>query len=439
MDDLLVLAHKACEAAAAAGAEFADVSARRGRSLNVELEKGAIKSCDGRWNAGLSVRAFVRGGQGSAYVTGLEESPVLAVARNAAELARTAAPDPDFVSLPQAAAYPPVECLYDPRIVQLDANNLIAWAVENIDAARQVEPDVVVSGGAGAGWGENVIVNNLGVEASSRSTYVYLNVFAIVKRGDEVGSFFEFDNGRMLDDFVPEGIGAKATQEALKFLGARKIQTGMLPVVFGPLASRSIFHMLCWSANAESIQRRRSFLIGKKGQRIASKLLTLVDDALIPRGLGSSSYDSEGFPRRPLTLVKDGVLCSWLHNSYTSNKAKEPNTGHAMGGGIGPTNVNPRLGDALATGIIRDTEEGLYLPAASISPNPVSGDFSASVDFGFKIEKGELAYPVKNTMIAGSILEFLQGLDAVSSDARREPGSVMPTIRVSRLRVAGGK
>jgi len=288
-----------------------------------------------------------------------------------------------------------------------------------------------------AGDQVSVLVNSLGVEAASRGTHVGLSIFAIVKHGDDVGSYFEFDSGRRLADFEPEGIGAKAAREALRFLGARKIETGVLPIVFGPLATHGVFGSLCWNANAESIQRNRSFLIGKKGQPVASELVTLVDDALIPNGLGSSPYDGEGFPRKPLTVVENGVLLSWLHNSYTASKAKEPNTGHSTRGGIAPTNVNPRLGDILAEEIIRDTKEGLYLPAGGVSPNPVSGDFSETVDFGFKIENGELAYPVKNTMIAGNALEFLRSLDAISSDAREEPGTLMPTIRVQNVKVAG--
>ena len=439
MDDLLDLARKACEAAVQAGAEFVDVSAQRGRRADVELEKGAIKSCDAQWNSGVSVRVFVRGAQGRTSASGLEEPEAINAARTATALAKVAEPDPDFVSLPEPAEFVDLVGLYDQRIVDLPVQDLIEWAGQNIDAARQVESDVLVAGGATTEWNDSALVNNLGVEEISRSTHVALHIFAITKRGDNVGSFYEFDVGRMLEDLEPEGIGAKATGEARKFLGARKIETSVLPVVFGPLASRDIFQMLCWSANAEAVQRNRSYLVGRKDQQIASETLTLVDDALIPRGLGSSTFDGEGVPRRRLTVVDKGVLRSWLHDTYTSNKAKEDNTGHSTRGGISPTNVNPQLGDRTAAQIIGDTKEGLYIPDGGIMPNPASGDFSTTVDFGFKIENGRLAYPVKNTMIAGNMLTFLHGLDAVSSDYREEPGGIMPTIRVQDVRVAGGK
>jgi PmbA protein len=436
MDDLLVLARKACEAAVQAGAEFADVSVSRGRHASVELEKGAIKSCDAGWSSGLGVRAFVRGGRGYANADGLEEGEALRAARTAVELAKIAEPDPDFVSLPARAEYPVVEGRYDPRIVALGIQDVIRWARENIDSAREVDPDICVAGGGGFGWHESALVNNLGVEAADRGTSVSFSVFAIARRGEDVGSFGDYDAGRMLEDFDPAGLGAKVAREAHRFLGARKIATGVLPVVFGPRAARSVFYGIAMAAAAESVQRNRSYLIGKRGERIASPLLTLIDDPLIPGGMGSSPFDNEGFPRRPLTLVENGVLLHWLHDSYTSAKAREPNTGHA---GMGPTNLNPIPGGMTAEEIIRDTKEGLYIPLGGVMANSVTGDFSQTVDFGFKIENGEIAYPVKSTMIGGNMLEFLRSMDAISSDYRAEPGSIMPTLRVQNVRVAGGK
>lgn len=439
MKDLEELAHSACQAAVEAGAEFVDVSAYRGRNVGIELEDDAIKSCDARWQSGVSVRVFVQGARGWASSSGLDPDEAVRAARNAADLAKVAEPDPDFVTLPGPADYPSVDGLFDPKLETFDVQELIRYLVENIEAAHDVDPDVSVNGGAGTSWSESVLVNNLGVDAASRSTYIGLNIWSIVKRGDDVGSYYEYGTSRVLEDLEPGGIGTKATQEAVRSLGARKIGTGTLPVILGPQAAHDTLSSLCGAANAEDIQRNRSWLAGRKGERIASELVTLVDDPTVPRGLSSSVADGEGFPRKRLTVIDRGVLASWLHNSYTANKAGEPNTGHSTRGGIAPTNVNPGLGDVTAADIIRDTQEGLYLPQGGVQPNQVSGDFSSSVDTGFKIENGEIAYPVKNTMIAGNMLEFLANIDAVSSDYREEPGCIMPTIRIKEVRVAGGE
>jgi PmbA protein len=437
--DLLSLATIACEVAVKERAEFADVGAYRGKNISVELEKDAIKSSDVRMNSGLSVRVFIKGGMGFASMTGLNEDDAVRVAKNAVALSKVAQPDPDFVSLPQPAAYAEVEGLYDRRIADLDVGQVIEWAVANIDSAKSVCPDVAVNGGAGAGFGESALVNSLGVKAYSKGTHAGAWIFAIVKRGDDVGSFYDWDNGRMLDDFQPDGIGAKAAETAVSFLGARKVETKILPIILGPLAGQSIFYAIAMGANAEDVQRNRSYLCEKKGERIASDILTIYDDALIPRGLSSSRYDGEGFPRKRLTLVENGVLLSYLHNSYTANKGKEENTGHSTRGGISPTNINPKLGQMTSDEILKDTKEGIYINMGSVFPNPTTGDFSSTVDFGFKIENGELAYPIHNTMIGGNVIDLLMNIDAISSDCREEPGSLLPTIRVQNVKVAGGK
>jgi len=175
-----------------------------------------------------------------------------------------------------------------------------------------------------------------------------------------------------------------------------------------------------------------------KGERIASPVVGIRDEPLIPRGMDSAPFDSEGFPHRPLDLVREGVLLTYLHNSYTANKAGEPNTGHAAPGGISPTNVIPVLGTKTAAEIIAEVDSGIYVNVGGLSPNPVNGEISSVVDFGMKIEKGELAYPVRNTMVGMHILDLLKNVDAVSSDYREEPGMIMPTVRVAAAHIVSG-
>ena len=437
MEDLLKIARMACDVATKQGAEFVDVVASNSRSISVELENGAIESTDVRRNFGFSIRTYVNGGMGAASASGyMDEKNVVESARKAADLAKIAQPDPDFVALPSPSTYQQAPGLYDDRIAKIDVDQIVEYAVMNIDSAKEVADDAIISGGAGSGFGESVLVNSLGVEVESVGTSISASIFVIIKRGDDVGSYFEFDEARNLDDFIPDGIGAKATEATLKFLGSRKTETCVLPVVLGPLASYSLFSALCSNANAEDIQRNRSYLVGMKGKQVASELVTIIDDGLYPRGISSARCDGEGFPRKPLVVVEKGVLKSYLHNSYTANKAEEENTGHSTRGGISPTNVRPSLGSMTADEIIKDTKEGIYISSGDLSPNPVTGDISATVDFGFKIENGKLAYPVQNTMIGANMLDLLKNIDAISSDYREEPGVIMPTVRAQSVKVA---
>lgn len=440
-DVLTNLSKIACDAAISAGAEFADVSASSGKSLSVEIESSAIKSSDAKQNGGISVRAIYKGGTGWSSTDVMTVDSAAESGRSAARLAKLAEPDPDFISLPQpSAGYSDVEGLYDDKLADISVKTIIGYALANIDSALSVDRDAIVLGGFGASYGVSALVNSLGINLSRQTSYIGGYTMVVIKRGDDVGSFYDYDTARVLADFKPEGIGAKAAAQAVKFLGARKMETKRIPIILGPLASDSIFDSIVSSVDAEGIQRGRSFMIGKLGEKIGSDIITITDDPLIPGGIRSRSYDSEGFPCRPLTIVENGILKSYIYGSYTAGKAKVANTGHgSRGGSASPSNVIPKLGDMTSDEIIKSTEEGLYINMGGIYPNSSTGDVSTSVDFGFKIENGELAYPVSSSLIGGNFLDMLKNIDAISSDCRKEPGSIMPTVRIQDVLVAGGR
>jgi len=437
-DDLLRVAEIACEAAIKAGAEFADAFAERGRDLSVSVEKNAIGSTDARLRSSISVRAFVAGGTGWWSASTVSEETAREAGLKAAELARVAEPDPDFVSLVSPAPYPLVEGLYDEQLASLGGSDVASWMIDNIDSALGVAPDAVVSGQAEAHAREHALVNSSGVRAAQRTTHAAIYTQVLLRRNGDVGTYYEWDSARRLADLAPTGLGAKAAAEAAKYLGSRTIKTATLPVVFGPLAGRAIFLGLCSAASAEDVQRKRSFLVGKKDEAIASEHVTLVDDPLAPGGLFSGTFDGDGAAHRPVTLVDRGILRTYLHSNYTANKSGEPNTGHATRVGIAPTNIRPTPGAKTAAEIIGEVDDGIYVVLGQPSPDTASGQISALVDAGFRIERGELTYPLKSTMVAGHALEWLRNLDAVSSDYREEPGLILPTVRIPSVRVASG-
>jgi len=297
---------------------------------------------------------------------------------------------------------------------------------------------VLVSGKAQAGWREWVLVNTLGVSVSQRSTAASLEVQVVVKRGEDVGSYYEWDAARSLGGLRPRQVGAGAAAEALRYLESRAMSTATLPVVLGPLAAAAFLQGLCAAASAEEVQRNRSFLVGRKGDQIASAQVTLVDDALVRGGLSSAISDGDGSPRRRITLVEGGVLKTYLHSHYTSRRSGEENTAHSTRGGIAATNVIPGLGARTTAELIADIDDGVYVALGRPQPDTASGRVSALVDAGFRIRNGQLAYPLRNTMIAGHGLEMLGSIDAISSDFRAEPGRVLPAIRVLGVRVASG-
>ncbi len=444
MATILDLAQAAVTAAIQAGAEWADATCVSTRHVSVEVEKSSIRESEVVRDCGIGVRAFINGGMGCATTQSLQVGEVRYCGEQASDLARAAHTDPDFVSLPPPAEADEVAELFDEKIAGLPSAQVVGWCRDGIQEAEQVSPEAIMSGGAGLTEAEYGLATSTGIAVTRRGTAVSMSLFAVVREDDEVGSYFEYDIARRLADFEPTGVGRKATEQALQFLGARHVNTQQMPVVLGPLSASGLLFSPIGSANAESIQRGRSFMIDKCGEQVASELVTIREDPFVPAGLSSTPWDGEGVPKRKRTLLDKGVLTTYLHNSYTANKAGVENTAHAQRSGysgrvgIGPSNLLIQPGQRPEAQLIAEIDEGLYINAAGLAPDAVTGDISATVDFGFKIDNGELAYPVKNAMIGGHIFEVLSAIDAVSSDYREEPGMIMPSIRISQVQVAGG-
>ncbi|MBD3174221.1 MAG: hypothetical protein GF320_03505 [Armatimonadia bacterium] len=435
MQHLIDIAQAACDAALKAGADCADVSVREGASRSVDLEVGEVKNSEVSISSGISVRAFSRGACGWASATRMELPDARSAGEDAAALAKSADPDPDFIDLPEGGAETEVPGLYDEAVAGLSLDDLLAYLKPEVAAVRAKAPEAIIGGGCGAGHGTSVYVSSKGHVVTKSGSSVSCSISVAVRDGDDVGAYHDWEFARTLDRFDPAGIGDASVDEALKMLGSRPGPSAQLPLVFGFDASRGALSSLIGAASAEEVQRGRSFMAGMEGQPVASEALTLLDSPFIPGGASSAATDGEGVPHKVLTLVDEGVLTTYLHNSYTAGKAGVENTAHSTRGGIAPTNVIPTLGDRSQADLIADIDEGIFVRGGHVAVNNATGDFSQVVDFGYKIEKGELAYPLKETMISGSYLDLLRSLDAVSSDYREKPGLIMPALRVSGVRV----
>jgi PmbA protein len=436
----LDLCKRCVDQAVRLGAEWCDVSAGSGRDISVSIEKTGIKTADAGQGEDVAIRVYIRGGMGYASVSGRDRRDIDEAVRRAVALAKEATPDPDFKRLPAPQPQTEVEGLFDDRIAGLGVDQVVRIAVANIEAAKAMEPGVNLSGHVGLSVGSGALASSTGVALESEDTEVGADIEALIKRGSDTGYFYEFDFGRHLADCRLEDVAAGAVAGARRFLGARRIGSGRMTLVLGPLASYGFLAGIVSAANAESIQRGRSYLCGKLGSRIASPHLTIIDDGLIPRGIRSGAHDGEGTRRRPLTVIEKGTLANLLHNSYTAGKASAESTGHGShGGGIGPTNLRPALGDRPAAELLRDVKEGIFLESGEIRADAASGDISASIDFGFLVRGGEIIHPVESAMLGGNVFDLLERLDAVSSDAREEPGVLMPTLRIQDVQIAGSE
>jgi PmbA protein len=244
----------------------------------------------------------------------------------------------------------------------------------------------------------------------------------------------------MLD--AAESVGIEAARRTVATLGSGKVPTCECPIVFDPEVSRSIVGTIFSVANGSSFWRKSSYLVGKEGELIASPLVTIIDDPLIPRAPGSRPFDGEGLAARRNVIVKDGILQTYLCDSYSARKLKRASTGNASRGGsgaVGPSSSNFLLQPTAtkAADIVRSTKRGLYVTdMMGFGFNAVTGDFSRGAS-GFWIEDGELAFPVSEVTISLNVDQLWQSIDAVGDDLDRRTATASPTLRVASMTIAG--
>jgi len=437
MEKMLEFAEQLMTRAVKRGAEFAEARVEGYFGYDVELDGNSMKAAEVADLDLVSVRAYVGGGRGVFLAHGANMRTALEGVNQAVEMARAATGDADFRRIAENEDSPVVENLYDDAVCGLTPDDLVRWCARMCEEARDACGKALVFGDASSDvvWGG--FANSLGVRHASRSTSVDLSAFVIIRDGDDTGSYADYESARRLCDIHTEGLGRRVALQGARFLGAREISSGKLPIILGPLATMEFFEAILEACSADRIQRGRSFLGDSLGGGIAPDFLTVIDDATRPGGVESSPRDGEGAPRRSTTVIRNGIFESCLHNTYTALKAMTRSTGHCTpDGSISSTNIIVTPGAQSAAGIIADTREGIYVDSGAITPDIASGDISAMVDFGFKIEGGEPVYPIINTLVAGRGLDVLSRINAISSDFREIPGNIFPTIRIDGMRIS---
>ena len=241
---------------------------------------------------------------------------------------------------------------------------------------------------------------------------------------------------------VAEAVGIEATRRTVATIGSKKVETQECPIVFDPEIARSIVGTVFSVANGSAFWRKSSYLVGKEGEKVASDLVTIVDDPLMKRAPGSKPFDGDGLPTRKNMVIDKGVLQPVLCDVYSGRKLGRASTGSAgrgIGGNPGPTTSNLVMqpGAISREKLLASTPKGLYVTnLMGFGFNPVTGDFSRGAA-GFWIENGELTFPVSEVTIAANFDEILKRIDAVADDLTMRSSTAAPTFRVSHMTVAG--
>jgi PmbA protein len=444
------IVRRAIERARMAGASQADVvlvqsDSRESRVRDQEIE--FVKQADERC---LGIRVLVgREGGFSSAVTStcdLSEQAVDRMAEETVALAQATAPDP-HAGLPDSDF---ASDLPDLNLIELEDRQV---PIETgIDAARRAERaardfDSRIQNSEGSQTSSDfsriVYANSEGFLAGYDSAYHSLFSEPLAIDGENKERDYWLSVGRRIADLEDAAsVGRKAAERALRRLGGRRLQTCEVPVLFDSMTAPSLLGQLSSCLSGYAIYREASFLAGRMGDRIASPLFTLIDDGRLPAGLGSKPFDGEGLPTRRNVLVDEGILQSWLLDSYSGRKLGLPSTGNASRGagsgpGVGATNLWLESGSGTLDELVADTERGLLVTELiGMGFNPTTGDYSRGAS-GLWIEEGRIAYPVEEITIASNLLDMLQGIDAVGAELEWRGRIAAPPLRIKKMTVAG--
>ncbi len=447
--DLSEVAQGAVEVALAAGAGDAEAYASEETGREVRVHGGGVESLTAATQRGIGVRTWIGGRVGYAYGTDFSEPGIAAIASRAAEAARVADED-EFAVPPQPAAPEPVEGLSDPSVAEWPTARVAELALSVERAALASAPRIAgVEQAVYADSADRVaIASSTGVagEFEASSAYAYLQALAEGEGGRETGLGFGLARGPAGLD--PAAIGREGAERAAAMIGARKPASRSCPVVLDPTVAAGFAGLIGSTLGADAVQRGRSPFAERLGAEVAGEALALHDDGLDPDGPASSPFDGEGVPHRRTALIEDGLLRTYLHDTYTARRGGAVSTGNAGRSGyrsqpsVSTSNLVVAAGSLSLEELLREAGEGIHVTDVAglhSGVNPVSGVFSVGAS-GRAIRGGEPAEPVREFTIAGDLVSMLRSVRAAGADARWVPfgGSVRtPSLLIGEMTVGG--
>lgn len=426
------------------GADAADAVLVNSASLSVSYRLGALERLDRSESGSLGLRVFF--GRRQAIVSSSDRSPqaLRELVERAVAMARIVPEDP-FCGLADpselATRFPDLD-IYDST--ELKAETLITMAAAAEESAMAI-PGITNSDGADAGWGQSrvVLAGSNGFSHSYASSGFSLSVTVIAGTESQgLERDYDFTSAVHFKDLrSPEDIGRKAGTLAVGRLGARKVATQVVPVVYDWRVASGLLSHFLGAINGASVARGTTFLKDKLGKQVFAPGITIVDDPHRQRGSRSRPCDGEGVANTRRNLIENGVLTTWLMDLRSARQLGLRTTGHAGRGVSSPpsptaTNVHMEAGSQTPAELMADIGQGLFVTDLfGMGINGITGDYSLGAA-GRWIENGELTYPVNEITIAGNLNDMFAKL-VPANDLVLRYGADSPTVRIDGMTIAG--
>lgn len=445
--DLKDIAEYVVRRAVASGASSADTFIREDENFEVNVRMGDVETLKESVSRGLRLRLFVGKRTATSQTSDLSPAVLDSLVDETVEMARLTSEDesgglPDITA--NASEIPDLH-LADPTWESFSPDQRIDWARRAEAAAMKTDSRITNSDGGTFSFERTrtVLANTQGFIGEYEGTGGYVVATPVARSAEGMQRDYWVSVARFRNELEsPEMVGQRAAGRTLRRLGARKVRTCEAPVIFDPLTARTIVNHVFQACAGDAVYRRSSFLIDQVGKEVAASQVTIVDNARLTRGLGSSPFDDEGVPTQMTPIIENGVLQNYLHSSYTARKlnARPTGNGSRTGSGsvsVGPTNFYLQPGTTSAEEMIASVKSGLYVfELIGHGVNSVTGDYSRGV-VGMWIEDGKLAYPVQEVTIAGNLRQMLKDIEVVGNDPAFLGPVSAPTIKVRNMVISG--
>ena len=430
--------------AKSAGAETVDAVLYHSVSSSVSWRLGKLEDVERSEGSDLGLRVMIGKRQATVSTTDHSRDSLKDLAERCTAMAKAAPEDP-YCGLAPASrlARPPFADLDLGDYAEPTTDDLKAKASLCEETALAID-GIVNSNGAGAGYseGKKWFATSDGFFGETGGSNHSLSVSVLAENDDGMETDYDWDSKTHLEDLrSAEEIGKTAGERTVKRLSPRKIKSRPAPVIFDNRVSRSLLGHLSGAINGAAIARGISFLKDKKGEKIFSDAINVIDDPHVSRGQGSRPFDGEGVANARINVIEAGVLTTWFLNSSQARQLELETNGRATRGvggapGSGSTNLYLEAGDASPEDLLQEAKEGLLL-TDMFGPqvNPNTGDYSVGCS-GFWIENGVITYPVSEITIAGNLLEMYASA-IPANDLEFRGATNAPSILIPSMTIAG--
>lgn len=439
------VAENAVDRARKMGAQLAEAYISSTKELNIDVRETRVETMKLAEERGLGLRVVRDGRTGFSFTTDMSQKGIEEVSRQALANCEITAEDPYNTLPPPGRAYPDLD-IYDPDIRETTVEHKIEMAKHMEEAARAYDPRVKIIESSTYQDGESLVtvVNSLGLSSVFKGAYCGIYLALAAGEGDNSQTGFAMDFSLQYNSLKPEDIGREAARRAVRMLGAQPVTTRKAAVVLEPYVATGFLGIISSALTADAVQKGRSLFAGKIGSKVASNMVTVIDDGALTGGIGSAPFDGEGVPTARTVLIDQGTLEQYLYNTYTAAKDGVGSTGNGVRSSfkgtpeVGVTNFFIEAGQTSAEDLIKGVKNGLYVTEVMgmHTANPISGDFSVGVS-GLLIENGEITAPVRGMAMGGNIIELFNSIDMVGNDLQFFGSKGSPTIRIAEMTISG--